>query len=63
MQHYGELRDEEAGKDLSREQALDKIEVLLGEVKLEYAAAEKWLKDWYASHGMTFDAPPQPAAS
>jgi hypothetical protein len=47
IQHYGQLRDEDAGQDLTDNVALDKIERLLGEVKVEYAAAEKWLRNWY----------------
>lgn len=47
LQHYGQLRDEEESKDLSSEDALGKIEPLLGTVKDEYAVAVKVLKDWY----------------
>ncbi|KAJ7505521.1 histidine-phosphotransfer domain, HPT domain-containing protein [Mycena galericulata] len=57
MQHYGELRDEEAGKDLSAADALTKIEALLIVVKAEYAEAETWLKEWYADHKESFDEP------
>ncbi|KAJ7729690.1 histidine-phosphotransfer domain, HPT domain-containing protein [Mycena maculata] len=57
MQHYGELRDEEAGKDLSPKNALEKIEALLVEVKAEYAQAETWLKKWYKDHNESFDEP------
>lgn len=47
IQHYGQLRDEEVGADLTSEAALQKIEPLLGRVKKEYAVAEAWLKKWY----------------
>lgn len=47
IQHYGQLRDEEANKDLTDELALSKIGSLLGAVKGEYADAEKALKGWY----------------
>ncbi|TFK48654.1 histidine phosphotransferase [Heliocybe sulcata] len=47
IQHYGQLRDEDAGSDLTEEAALGKIKPLLSKVKVEYAAAEKWLKQWY----------------
>ncbi|KAJ7134377.1 signal transduction histidine kinase [Mycena epipterygia] len=57
MQHYGELRDEEAGKDLTDAEALTKIDALLVEVKAEYADAEKWLKQWYADQNESFDEP------
>lgn len=50
IQHYGQKRDEEAGLDLSDKDALGKIEALLGQVKLEYTAAEAWLKQWYIDH-------------
>lgn len=50
IQHYGQRRDEDAGKDLSVEDALGKIERLLGQVKKEYLASEKWLKKWYNDH-------------
>ncbi|KAF7365425.1 Histidine-phosphotransfer domain HPT-domain-containing protein [Mycena venus] len=47
MQHYGALRDEDADKDLKPAEALDKIKVLLGEVKAEYTDAERWLRNWF----------------
>jgi len=47
IQHYGKMRDEEAGKDLTKEEAHTEIGLLLIQVKKEYAVAEKWLKDWY----------------
>jgi HPt (histidine-containing phosphotransfer) domain-containing protein len=47
IQHYGKLRDEDAGVDLTHREALEKIERLLGEVKEEYEAAEDWLRNWY----------------
>lgn len=50
IQHYGELRDEEEDKDLTNEEALAKIDSLLGTVKEEYAVAEKALKAWYLEH-------------
>ncbi|KAI0350344.1 histidine phosphotransferase, partial [Trametes cingulata] len=50
IQHYGALRDEEAGTDLTPEDALAKIGPLLKRVKREYAVAERWLKNWYKEH-------------
>lgn len=50
IQHYGQLRDEDADVDLSAKDALGKIERLLGQVKKEYSASEKWLKKWYDDH-------------
>lgn len=47
IQHYGQLRDEDIGVDLTSDAALQKIEPLLGRVKKEYAVAEAWLKKWY----------------
>lgn len=52
MQHYGQRRDEQAGVDLSDEEALTRIDALLVQVKNEYSDAEKWLKDWYKEHGV-----------
>ncbi|PFH53882.1 hypothetical protein AMATHDRAFT_44931 [Amanita thiersii Skay4041] len=48
IQHYGQCRDEEAGTNLSEQEALDKITALLSQAKGEYAAAEDHLKAWYA---------------
>ena len=50
IQHYGALRDEVNGTDLTDETALDKIEPLLKRVKKEYAVAERWLQNWYKEH-------------
>ncbi|KAF5382571.1 hypothetical protein D9615_002882 [Tricholomella constricta] len=50
IQHYGQQRDEEAGKNLSVDGALAKIETLLSQVNKEYTAAETWLKNWYDEH-------------
>lgn len=47
IQHYGQLRDEEENKDLTKDDALGKIEPLLGVVKKEYTTAEKWMKTWF----------------
>ena len=47
IQHYGALRDEVNGTDLTEQAALDKIGPLLKRVKREYAVAERWLQDWY----------------
>ncbi|KAF8208687.1 signal transduction histidine kinase [Mycena galopus ATCC 62051] len=55
MQHYGDLRDEEADKDLTSTEALDRIQALLAEIKVEYAAAEKWLKKWYKDQKDPFE--------
>ncbi|KAF8895278.1 Hpt, histidine phosphotransferase protein [Infundibulicybe gibba] len=50
IQHYGNLRDEEAFKDLTPAEALSLISARLTQVKVEYSVAEKWLKKWYADH-------------
>ncbi|KAI1793226.1 histidine-phosphotransfer domain HPT domain-containing protein [Ganoderma leucocontextum] len=47
IQHYGALRDEETGTDLTEEIALAMIAPLLARVKREYAIAERWLRNWY----------------
>lgn len=48
IQHYGQCRDEELDKDLTKAEALDLIEKLLVQVKEDYAVAERWLKNWLA---------------
>ncbi|KAI0917473.1 hypothetical protein AcW1_007335 [Taiwanofungus camphoratus] len=55
IQHYGQLRDEEAGADLTDSAALLKIEPLLARVKREYATAESWLKQWYKENTVPED--------
>ncbi|KZT28907.1 histidine phosphotransferase, partial [Neolentinus lepideus HHB14362 ss-1] len=57
IQHYGQQRDEESGKDLTSGAALDKIKPLLSKVKVEYAAAEKWLKEWYKENAAEEEEP------
>ncbi|WVQ85096.1 hypothetical protein IAT38_007260 [Cryptococcus sp. DSM 104549] len=47
MQHYGNLRDEEAGTDLKPEEALARIKGLLAACKKDYEAAKKWMKKLY----------------
>jgi len=47
MQHYGNMRDEEAGIALSETEALDRISALLGVVEKEYEEAADWLKGYY----------------
>lgn len=51
IQHYGQSRDEDTNKDLTSEEALQKIGSTLVRVKGEYAVAERWLKRWYKEHG------------
>lgn len=47
IQHYGNCRDEEAGKDLSEEEALKKIGKLLEDTKKDYDVAKGWLSRLY----------------
>jgi HPt (histidine-containing phosphotransfer) domain-containing protein len=47
MQHYGNLRDEEAAKTLTSAEALQKIKDLLKEVEEDYEEAAEWLKRYY----------------
>ncbi|KAF8798836.1 histidine-phosphotransfer domain, HPT domain-containing protein [Phlegmacium glaucopus] len=47
IQHYGSKRDEEAKKDLKREDALDKIKSQLGQLRVEYAEAKQSLEDFF----------------
>jgi HPt (histidine-containing phosphotransfer) domain-containing protein len=50
IQHYGVLRDEELGIDLTPQAATEKIKQLLVEVQADYKVAEEWLRDWFGSH-------------
>ncbi|KAI0325046.1 histidine-phosphotransfer domain HPT domain-containing protein [Cubamyces sp. BRFM 1775] len=56
IQHYGALRDEENGTDLTAEDALAKIGPLLKRVKREYEVAERWLKNWYKQNATPAEA-------
>nr|VWP00957.1 Beta-xylanase (EC [Ganoderma boninense] len=56
IQHYGALRDEETGGDLTQEDALAMIAPLLERVKREYAIAEKWLRNWYDENVVAAEA-------
>lgn len=47
MQHYGSLRDEEKGCDLKADTALEMITDLHKGLKVEYAEAEIWLKNYF----------------
>lgn len=47
IQHYGNCRDEEVGKDLSEEEALKKIDELLKACKKDYDVAKGWLSRLY----------------
>jgi len=49
IQHYGQLRDEELGTDLSVQEANEKIKHLLVVVQADYRVAEQWLRDWFDS--------------
>jgi len=48
IQHYGHLRDEEANKNLTKQEALSRIGDLLKQVKAEYNAAKGWLQAYFA---------------
>ncbi|KAG5648359.1 hypothetical protein DXG03_004931 [Asterophora parasitica] len=58
IQHYGQQRDEEAGKNLTVEGAITRIGALLSQVNEEYSAAETWLKNWYDEHADPEDGEP-----
>ncbi|ODN77893.1 hypothetical protein L202_05000 [Cryptococcus amylolentus CBS 6039] len=47
MQHYGNLRDEEAGADLKPADALERIAGLLRACKRDYKAAKTWMENLY----------------
>lgn len=50
IQHYGVLRDEELGIDLTPQDATEKIKRLLVQVQADYKVAEEWLRNWFSSH-------------
>lgn len=47
IQHYGDLRDNTTGKDITPEVALSRISAALKEAKEQYKEAEAWLRKWY----------------
>lgn len=47
MQHYGNLRDEESGEELTKKDALEKIRALVVVVQEEYDEARAWLERYY----------------
>lgn len=47
IQHYGAMRDEDKGVNLSEEQALTLIRSTLARCKKQYAAADEWLRKFY----------------
>ncbi|ORY33703.1 signal transduction histidine kinase [Naematelia encephala] len=47
MQHYGHLRDEEAGEPLKADEALKRIKELLEKCKADYEDAKKWMEELY----------------
>lgn len=51
MQHYGHLRDEAAGVDLTEKEALKRIEGLLKDCRRDYQIAKAWMKRLYADEG------------
>ena len=55
MQHYGKLRDEEKGVNITKEDALDRIGKLIPRLQDDYAEAEKWLKDHYKALDIALD--------
>lgn len=48
IQHYGNLKDDKTGKDITPEAALSRISAALEEAKEEYKEAEAWLRNWYS---------------
>lgn len=47
IQHYGNLRDEGANKNLSKKEALEKVRNTIAKVQEEYDEAEQWLRKYY----------------
>jgi len=50
IQNYGLKRDEEAGRDLTPEEALNRIKNQLAQLRKEYAEAKQSLEDWFREH-------------
>lgn len=50
IQHYGMKRDEEAGRDLKPEEALNKIKNQLAQLRKEYSEAKQTLEEWFREH-------------
>lgn len=48
IQHYGKLKDDKTGKDITPEVALSRISTALKEAKEQYKEAEAWLRNWYS---------------
>ena len=48
IQHYGNLKDDKTGKDITPEVALSRISATLKEAKEQYKEAEAWLRKWYS---------------
>jgi len=55
LQHYGAKRDEIVGVDLTETQALRRIALIMPRLERDYAAAEKWLRDYYLKKGIDLD--------
>lgn len=55
IQHLGKCYDYQVESHISEDDALKRIKPLLSRVKLEYAAAEKWLRKWYDDRGVSTD--------
>ncbi|PWN18785.1 histidine-phosphotransfer domain, HPT domain-containing protein, partial [Microstroma glucosiphilum] len=52
MQHLGKLHDESGVEDISREEALSKLQTTIKDVKARYQDAEAVLKKFYEDEGM-----------
>ncbi|EIN06378.1 histidine phosphotransferase [Punctularia strigosozonata HHB-11173 SS5] len=55
IQHYGDLRDEEAGIALTEDDALRRIGELLVQVKKDFAIGKEWLLNWFKDNGAPVD--------
>ncbi|CUA72542.1 Multistep phosphorelay regulator 1 [Schizosaccharomyces pombe 972h-] [Rhizoctonia solani] len=55
IQHYGNKRDEVKGVDLTEEQALRRIELIMPRLKRDYESAQAWLKNYYREQGADLD--------
>ncbi|KAF3922215.1 hypothetical protein ABW21_db0209098 [Orbilia brochopaga] len=49
IQHWGLLKDETGQKDIKEDEALKKIAEVMPTLKKDFAAAKKWLDDFYTA--------------
>ncbi|KAH7336919.1 histidine phosphotransferase [Rhizoctonia solani] len=55
IQHYGNKRDEVKGVDLTEEQALARIKLILPRLEKDYESAKIWLEKYYQEQGVDLE--------